>query len=134
MEVWLLDRLEENVKTRQEVFTPRQVAAALQHEPRINAVCELYTGRRDFDLEALFGRLLQSEAVPGHPFHRYSEMGLTKRKAWEHTWELQRQEDAGKEVTPPVPPKYVQKDFARAEHYKLRGKLGLDHRFTNRPL
>ena len=38
-------------------------------------------------------------------------------------WELQRAEDRGEKVTIPVPPKYVQADFAKASYWKARGKL-----------
>src|SRR5699024_2996098 len=46
------------------------------------------------------------------------------RQAWEHTWDLQRREDAGEDVGEiPVPPKYTTADFRKASWWHHRGKL-----------
>jgi len=94
-------------------------------------VCEVLTGRRDFNLATLVGEVLQEEAVPSHPFHLYKPSGLVKRAAWERTWADQRREDAGEAVTPQVPPTYGTTDFLRPDYYALRGKLDVPkERFT----
>lgn len=123
MAEWLADRAEEAARTRGTPVTARQVAADCQADPRINAVAEVYSGQRAFDLEAIFSDVLGAESVPSHPYHLYSETGLAKRAAWEQTWEMQRREDACEPVTPPVPPSYTQADFRKGEHFRMRGKL-----------
>ena len=56
--------------------------------------------------------LLADEGVPFLAAYRLKDTGLRKREAWEHTWDLQRREDAGEQVGPiPVPPKYTSADF-----------------------
>jgi len=123
LRTWLADRLEETAAARGAPATARQLAAAVQADPRVNAAAEVLTGRRDFDLEGLFGDLLAADAVPVSRWHRYSAAGQAKRDAWESTWALQRREDAGEAVAIAVPPSYTQADFIRAEHFRLRGKL-----------
>ena len=61
--------------------------------------------------------------------------GLETRAAWERTWDLQREEDAGEKVGDiPVPPKYAQKDFRSATYWRLRGKLDVPkERFISYP-
>ena len=67
--------------------------------------------------------MIGSEAVPQFAALSYKEPGLKKRRAWEHTWELQRREDAGEAVEVPVPPKYKSGDFRKPSYWRLRGKL-----------
>ena len=56
--------------------------------------------------------------------HRYTDAGLEAHAAWQHTWDLQRREDAGENVGDiPVPPKYAQNDFRSSTYWRLRGKL-----------
>jgi hypothetical protein len=55
---------------------------------------------------------------------RHTEEGLAKRAKWEHTWALQRREDAGEKVGEiPVPPKYDREDYRDGRYWSLRGKL-----------
>ena len=60
---------------------------------------------------------------------------MRKRTAWEHTWDLQRQEDAGKTVGEiPVPPKYSAGDFTTIAIWRHRGKLDVPkERFISYP-
>jgi hypothetical protein len=82
------------------------------------------------------------------PVLRYKPGGLRKRREWEQTWDLQRQEDTidartrlpvddpqyltdlqARELKRhqigdiPVPPKYTGSDFASSTYWRLRGKL-----------
>ena len=51
-------------------------------------------------------------------------VGLRKRAQWEDTWALQRREDAGENVGKiPVSPKYQNKDFLKADFWRLRGDI-----------
>jgi hypothetical protein len=123
LESWLANRVENVVQDRAQAFSLEQVAAALQDDTRVLAVCEVLTGRRDFSLSQLIETALQADAVPSHRFHLYKDSGLDKRTAWEKTWEDQRREDAGEKITPEVPPPYTQADFLKPEYFRLRGKL-----------
>ena len=78
---------------------------------------------------------MKGNAVPFVPALRFKPSGLEKHAAWQHTWELQRREDAGEDVGDiPVPPKYASKDFRSASYYRLRGKLDVPkERFISYP-
>ncbi|GAB5547395.1 MAG: BREX-2 system adenine-specific DNA-methyltransferase PglX [Sandaracinaceae bacterium] len=80
-------------------------------------------------------KLIDADSVPYLSSLRYTDAGLEKRAAWEKTWELQRQEDAGENVGDiPVPPKYAQKDFRSSTYWRLRGKLDVPkERFISYP-
>jgi len=78
---------------------------------------------------------LFQESLPYLAALRYTPSGLEKYAAWEHTWELQRKEDAGENVGEiPVPPKYDSKDFRSSTYWSLRGKLDVPkERFISYP-
>jgi hypothetical protein len=80
-------------------------------------------------------QLASDNAVPFLAVYRYTETGLEKHQAWQHTWTLQRDEDAGKKVDGiPVPPKYGSGDFRSPVYYRLRGKLDVPkERFISYP-
>lgn len=124
MTLWLADRIEAKLQARGgKPATFAQLTAAIESDPRVHAVAELLTGRRDYRLSELVIDLVTSDAVPEHPFHVYKPTGLDKRAAWERTWEEQRKEDAGQPAKPEVPPKYGQGDFLKPDYFRLRGKL-----------
>ena len=80
-----------------------------QSEPFLQ-VGELYRNDPTFNVQTLVDDLINQETVPLLPILRYKQSGLRKRADWEHTWALQRQEDAGEPIeTIPVPPKYATK-------------------------
>lgn len=120
---WLADRVEAAAKDRGAPFSLEQMVADLQGDARVLAVCEVLTGRRDLNLSQIIADVLSGDAVPSHRFHVYKPAGLIKREAWEHTWEDQRREDAGENVTPEVPPAYDKGDFLKSDYWGLRGKL-----------
>ena len=118
LKLWLLDRLESGrywpdlahfaARTDQ---LPALAKRAAQDSDFLQAAA-LYTDRPDFPLPRLVEELVSSESVPFLPVLRYKPSGLTKRRVWERTWDLQRREDAGEDVGPiPVPPKYDAADF-----------------------
>jgi hypothetical protein len=128
---WLADRIESVARDRSGPATVEQVTAAVQDDPRVLAVAEVVTGRKDFHLADIVAERVARDAVPNHPAHRYKPSGLAKRAEWEKTWEDQRREDAGEKVAPKVPPPYSQADFLRGEYWRLRGKLDVPkERFT----
>lgn len=126
---WLLDRLEkpsfrEGGKVKPELTTTAQIADMASADSEFQQVATLYRGRNDFDVAKLVGELIEGESVPFLPILRYKPTGLRKREVWERTWELQRDEDAGKTVgNIPVPPKYATADFVKTDFWRLRGKL-----------
>jgi hypothetical protein len=89
-------------------------------------VGELYRNDPAFKIEKLITELIEAESVPHLPILRYKVTGLRKRLEWEHTWELQRQEDNGTIPTDTkidVPQKYINTDFLKPNYWRLRGKL-----------
>jgi hypothetical protein len=126
---WLLDRLEDRSLwfTSQGQVRPQsvsQLADTLGRDPEFRSVVDLWQGRRDTDLEAALTSLVETEAVPYLAALRLKEAGLRKFADWQHTWDLQRREDAGEPVgTIPVPPKYGSGDFLKTPYWQARGKL-----------
>ncbi len=90
---------------------------------------------RSGDVLDVVDRFLGEDAIPYIAAHRYTDSGLTKHAVWQHTWELQRREDAGEKVGPiPAPPKYDVKDFRDPNYFRLRGKLDVPkERFISYP-
>jgi hypothetical protein len=131
------------------LVSANQLADVVQSDPTFLAAAEVYTGASGFSVPKLIRELVEAEAVPFLPIHRYKASGLRKRQDWEETWTLQRKEDAveaevrkkseGKTEAElkklvreaqqaavgdiPVPPKYVSGDFIKTTFWKLRGKL-----------
>ncbi|WP_449279176.1 BREX-2 system adenine-specific DNA-methyltransferase PglX [Leucobacter sp. GX0328] len=124
----ILDRLESrelwaDSAGRPLVRSVAQVADGLRHDERLRELMTIYTGSRDYDLAIELGKLMQSEAVPAFAPLRYKPSGIEKFRAWEQTWELQRAEDRGEQVTVPVPPKYKDADYLQKTYWSARGKL-----------
>src|SRR5262249_60159912 len=115
LKTWLLDRLEDKPYwPRIELQSTAHLADRASGDAEFMRVAALYRGRADFDLAALVAELVEGESVPFLPILRYKASGLRKREVWERTWDLQRQEDAGKDVGEiPVPPKYTTADFQK---------------------
>jgi hypothetical protein len=128
---WLLDRLEtptylKGTNESPELTTTAQMADVASADADFLQVAALYRGRPDFDVAALVAELAEGEAVPFMPILRYKATGLRKRELWERTWDLQRQQDAGKKVGEiPVPPKYASTDFLKTDFRRLRGNIDL---------
>ncbi|MFR9779024.1 BREX-2 system adenine-specific DNA-methyltransferase PglX [Micromonospora sp. MS34] len=132
---WLLDRIEDRRFwfDRAGAPTPRsiaQLADEVNRDPDLVSVLALWEGRPDVPAVTTLQRLLADEAVPYLAAYRYTESGLRKREAWEHTWALQRREDQGEKFGTgpdnppiPVPQKYTSPDFARKAYWTHRDKL-----------
>jgi hypothetical protein len=129
---WLLDRLEtthywpDPQKSDSKLQSTAQLADKASSDHEFQQVASLYRGRPDFDVASLVAELVEVESVPLLPIMRYKPAGRRKREVWERTWELQRQQDAGKDVGEiPVPPKYATADFLKTDFRRLRGNLDL---------
>jgi len=159
---WLLDRLETyfdfdgrmndnstpTAKVSIDIPSTAKLADLAQQDPDFMQVGALYRHSDTFHLQTLIDELIEAESVPLLPILRYKPTGLRKRTEWEHTWTLQRQEDAidartqlptdhpdhlsllqakdlkTREIgTIPVPPKYTSADFLKSHYWRLRGKL-----------
>jgi len=129
---WLLDRLEQrhywfDQNGRPTPTSIGRLADVVTRDADLVSVLELWSGRRDQSVATSLAALLTDEAVPFLAAHRLKDTGLRKREAWEHTWDLQRKEDAGiltdDERPIPVPPKYTSADFRKASWWQARGKL-----------
>jgi hypothetical protein len=145
---WLLDRCEArhlwfhhvDGMEQPRLLTTSQLADELRRDPDVLAVAELrYPGK---DLGAVVAELVADEHVPYLAALRYKDSGLQKRADWEHTWDLQRQEDAAPTEeekrktrdTIPVPPKYGSGDFLKTSYWRNRGKLDVPReRFISYP-
>ena len=130
---WLLDRLEmpkyrKGTTENSELTSTAQMTDVASVDAEFLQVAAIYRGRPDFDVAALVAELVEGEAVPFLPILRYKPAGLRKREVWERTWDLQRQQDAGKDAGEiPVPPKYTNSsgkvDFLKPDYWRLRGSL-----------
>ena len=157
---WLLDRLEAPALwSGPRLTTTAALADRLRDDADFLQVAALHAGHPDFDVARLVARLVEDESVPLLPVLRYKPSGLRKRAAWEHTWKLQRMEDAidarvklpaddPERLTPdtaaalkatevgtvPVPPRYASTDFRKGAWWRLRGKLDVPkERFVSLP-
>lgn len=159
---WLLERLETyfdfdgrmndagkpTAKIDISLISIAKLADIAQQDIDFMQVGELYRNDSAFNVQKLVNELVESESVPLLPVLRYKPSGLRKRTEWEHTWKLQRQEDAIDARTKlpkddpdylnefaanslkqneigdiPVPPKYTSSDFQKSHYWRLRGKL-----------
>jgi hypothetical protein len=126
---WLLNRLEtpkyrRGTKDHPELTTTAQMADVASADTEFLQAAADLQGRPDFSVAALVAELVEGESVPLLPILRYKPSGLRKREVWERTWNLQRQQDAGTDLSEiPVPPKYAMADFLKPNFWRLRGKL-----------
>lgn len=138
---WLLDRVEDRSLwfDRDGRTTPRsvaQLADILDRDADFRDVLRLWAGDLTAATGAALAKLLADETVPYLSAYRYKPAGLDKRADWEHTWSLQRREDAGEKLDSPipVPPKYKSTDFVKNSYWSHRGKLDVPkERFISYP-
>ena len=157
---WLLDRLEAPAHWAEpRLTTAAALADRMAGDDEFLSAAALLAGRIDFDMARLVTDLVEGDSVPLLPAVRFKPSGLRKRAAWEHTWDLQRREDAldartalppsdPRHLTPeqaaaakarevgavPVPPRYAAADFRKPSWWRLRGKLDVPkERFFSLP-
>ena len=124
------DHLEAQSRSRPTTLSKAELCAALEA-----SVLDACAGYLAVDRNALAHDLLRAGAVPAFAAATFTIAGLEKHAAWQHTWALQRREDAGEDVGEiPVPPKYAQKDYRSPIYWRLRGKLDVPkERFISYP-
>lgn len=128
---WMLDRLEDRKYwfdasgQRPQPRSVAQLADLVSRDSDFVSLLELWAGTKDQPVVRSLSTLLSTESVPFLAAYRLKEQGLRKREAWEHTWDLQRREDAGERLDAPipVPPKYTTADFRKQHWWAHRGKL-----------
>lgn len=137
---WLLDRVESRDLWFEDGHPiPRsvaQLADRLDRDEDFRKVLRLWAGSEEVSTAVALAKLLDDEGVPYLAALRYKPSGLIKREAWEHTWDLQRREDAGEKLDAPipVPPKYKPADFLKTSYWSRRGKLDVPkERFISYP-
>jgi Domain of unknown function (DUF7008) len=115
-------------------MTVNRLADRLRDDGEFVSVARLYAGP-DAELSAVVAEITDAEHVPYLAALRYKDTGLRKRRQWEETWDLQREEDAiGKRLNIPVPPKYTSADFRKGSYWSQRGKLDVPkERFISYP-
>lgn len=137
---WLLDRLENRGIWFTERGLPRtrsvaQLADVVGSDEELRSVVELWQESKHVDLVKAVTKLVTPEAVPYLAQWRLKPKAMDKFRAWQHTWELQRRQDAGEDLAAiPVPPKYSSTDFRKQSYMGLRGKLDVPkERFIHYP-
>ena len=100
LRTWLLDRLEDRAfwfdrQGRPATRSIAQLADLVGRDEELRAVVDLWAGGPDVDLTTALTNLLTTEAVPYLAAWRLKPKAMDKFRAWQHTWELQRKEDAG---------------------------------------
>ncbi len=155
---WLLDHLEKRCQAP-ELQTCAQLTDHSRNDKMFQQVAALYTGTDTFDAQALVSELVAIDNVPQMAAARYKPKAISKFRAWQETWDLQRAEDAidarteldetdpqylskeqvaalkAKEIGDiPLPPKYASSDFRKPSYWSLRGKLDVPkERFFSMP-
>ncbi|MBO0801655.1 MAG: BREX-2 system adenine-specific DNA-methyltransferase PglX [Nocardiopsaceae bacterium] len=135
---WLLDRCEDRSLwfdgDSPKPMTVNRLADRLRADADVVSVARLLKGQ-DADLADVLREIIDGEHVPFVAACRYKPSGMTKRRQWERTWDLQREEDrTGKRLDIPVPPKYASADFSKNSYWRHRGKLDVPkERFISYP-
>ena len=139
LKTWLLDRCEERslwfgADGEPVPMTVNRLADRLRTDADVVSVARLLRGA-DADLGDVLKEIIAEEHVPFLAQYRYKPSGLDKRRQWERTWDLQREEDAtGKKLDIDVPPKYAGADFQKQSYWRHRGKLDVPkERFISYP-
>ncbi|WP_342595959.1 BREX-2 system adenine-specific DNA-methyltransferase PglX [Salinicola lusitanus] len=92
---WLLVCLETAAKNNDsELLTGAQLADRVRHDDKFQQVAELYTDNPLFDAQQLVTELITIDEVPQMAPARLKPTAIKKFRAWQETWDKQRQEDA----------------------------------------
>jgi hypothetical protein len=139
LRTWLLDQCEERSlwfsgEGEPVLMTVNRLADRLRTDADVVSVARLLRGP-DADLGDVLKEIIAEEHVPFLVQCRYKPSGLDKRRQWERTWDLQREEDmVGKKLDIDVPPKYAGADFQKQSYWRHRGKLDVPkERFISYP-
>ncbi|MCG5514076.1 BREX-2 system adenine-specific DNA-methyltransferase PglX [Ectothiorhodospira shaposhnikovii] len=127
---WLLDRLETQLRTQEAaLITCAQLADQMRTDDAFTAVATLHTGHDLFDLQALVSDLVAGDQVPQMAAARLKPAAMKIFRAWQDTWDKQRQEDAidaRHGVAEPLSPEAEQDAQQRAAHAAARQRAEAD--------
>lgn len=129
----LKERVEALVSAELNAVSLRELTASFNTHPETVALASELDHASD--PSSALQTVLDEESVPFLAPLRFTATGERKHAEWQHTWELQRAEDAGRlQSDIPVPPKYARVDFASDHHWELRGPLDVPkERFISYP-
>ncbi len=147
---WLLDSLDTIVARAPRMFTTDDLLAELRLDPKAAVVGAYAKGGRDVDLTDTVTRLLKRESIPDNAARVFTPAGLAKylasqtadggaageppaaeafaegeRVDWKRVWRLQEREDAGQDVSIPVPPPFKNGDYLHPNGWRIRGKFNI---------
>ena len=92
---WMLEFLEKEVKASgSELSTVAQLADRVRECSQFRKAAELFTNNSLFDADSLVAELVAGDEVPQMAIGRLKPSAIKKFRAWQETWEKQRQEDA----------------------------------------
>lgn len=125
------------------------IYAQLEDAARLRTECWIWSSiaeAADIHIEALswlLGRaatvldlkpMINVQSVPFARALRFRESGIRRSQEWEMLWEAQRAEDGGQKLSPFIPGKYGDEDYASDIIANLRGKLDVpEERFISYP-
>lgn len=90
---WLLDRIEQACQATG-LTTCAQLADRLRADANFQRVANLFTGQQATELQGLVSDLVATDQVPQMAAERLVPAAIPKFRAWQETWDKQRQEDA----------------------------------------
>jgi len=136
-ETWLLDRIEKLFRNLDPArpMSAEEITSRLAASVDVGAVSALlHDLAGEIPLAVTLRSLLETNAVPFAAAFRHTEAGRAKRADWERTWESQRREEAGEQVTHSVPPTYNAEDYRDSVTWLHRGRLDVPtERFIRYP-
>lgn len=92
---WLLERLESLTKGEGPLLLSCALLAdRVRQDAQFQNIAELFTGNSLFDIQQLVSELVASDEVPQMAAARLKPASIMKYRAWQETWDKQRQEDA----------------------------------------
>lgn len=89
---WLLEKIEQASKSVG-ITTCAQLADRLRADANVQCIADLYAGSEATDLQRLVVELVESDQVPQMAAERLKPAAMPKFRAWQETWDNQRQED-----------------------------------------
>lgn len=90
---WLLDRIEQACQAT-DLTTCAQLADRLRADANVQRVADVFTGQQATELQGLVSDLVATDQVPQMVAERLVPAAMPKFRAWQETWDKQRQEDA----------------------------------------
>lgn len=90
---WLLDKIEQASQSVG-LTTCAQLADKLRVDANVQRIADLYAGAEATDVQRLVVELVESDQVPQMAAERLKPAAMPKFRAWQETWDKQRQEDA----------------------------------------